>query len=105
MAARTCDEALGELRKFGVPSDKIQTILEIVKDPQLRARNIFSELYHLGVERNVEILGSALRLSEIPGKVKTGFPTLGEDTEEILKTILYYGTEEIENLKAEHVLE
>jgi CoA:oxalate CoA-transferase len=52
----------------------------------------------------MQIAGSPLHLSETPGRVYRGAPALGENSEEILGSVLKKTRAEIESLKAEGVI-
>jgi crotonobetainyl-CoA:carnitine CoA-transferase CaiB-like acyl-CoA transferase len=105
---RNREDALKALRKAGCPSGPVLTIPEVVKHPQLRARGMFVTVDDTEdgdhVKRGVktEIVGSAFNLSETPGFIgKKPYKEIGEDTEEILKTLLDYSTKEIDELEKE----
>ena len=43
-------------------------------------------------------------MSETPGKIWRGAPSMGQDTETILKTILGYDEEKIADLKSKNLI-
>jgi formyl-CoA transferase len=52
----------------------------------------------------MKVVGNPIKMSEIEQEVFRRPPRLGEHTEEILKTILDYSPETIEELKQRHII-
>jgi CoA:oxalate CoA-transferase len=52
----------------------------------------------------VRLAGSPIRLSETPGEIYAPAPRLGEHSEEVLRNILGYPQEEINQLKQEGII-
>jgi crotonobetainyl-CoA:carnitine CoA-transferase CaiB-like acyl-CoA transferase len=103
LSKRSCEESLNVLLENGVPAGPIQTIPEVSKDPQLRARNAFVKVYNPDLEREQEIVNSVFKMTETPGRIERHFPALGEHTEEVLKNLLGYSEKEILKLSNEKV--
>lgn len=57
------------------------------------------------LNKEVEAFGLLPKLSETPGEVWRGAPSLGQDTEKILMQLLDYSAEEIEALKGKGVID
>jgi CoA:oxalate CoA-transferase len=87
----------------GVPYSPVNNVKQICEDPQIRYRHMLVEIEQKGIGK-MKIAGSPLRLSETPGRVYRGAPTLGENSEEILGSLLKKTKAEIESLKAEGVI-
>ncbi len=87
-SAHTLDEVLATLGKADVPSGRIYSIADIVKDMQFQARGMIEK--HR-VDENTEVLlpGIVPKLSETPGGTRWVGPTLGEHTTEILTALGY----------------
>ena len=82
------DEALAVLQAADLPADRLQSIAEVAKDSQLRARNMFLEIEHplLGP---LTVLNTAIR-SEAAWSGLTGLPPLlGQHNEEVLRSLGY----------------
>ncbi|MFL7809298.1 MAG: CoA transferase, partial [Anaerolineae bacterium] len=75
----------------------IQNVDQVVHDPNLRHRGMIAQVDQPGMGP-VEIVGSPFHLSETPGTVRTPAPTLGQHTEEVLREVLGYERERIEEL-------
>lgn len=72
------------LESAHVPFATVNTIPQIVADPQIAARNMLQELEH-PIAGKVKAVGSPLKMSETPGRIKSCAPLLGQHTTEILE--------------------
>lgn len=100
---KTREEAVELLTAHGVPAAPVNTIAEMVNDPQVKARRMHVEITHPDYGP-VVITNSALKLSKTPGTVETPAPRIGQHTAEVLSTLLGYSAAEIEQLRAEGVV-
>ena len=91
------------LDKESIPYSLVNNIEQICEDPHIQFRNMLVEIQQKGVG-NMKIAGSPLRLSETPGKVYHGAPSLGENTEEILTSLLKKTKADILLLRKEGVI-
>ncbi len=96
----TTAEVLEALADASVPCAPVQTIDQVVKDPQLNSRNMFVEVEHHRVGP-IKMVGSPLRMSRSVITTPTASPDLGQHTDEILRSVLGYSDSEIERLHAE----
>ena len=103
LAKKTSKEWMAILEKDGIPCSPVNDIKQISEDPQIQFRNMLVEVEQKEVGK-VKITGSPIRLSETPGKVRSGAPVLGEHTEEVLITILKLSQSEIATLRKEGVI-
>jgi CoA:oxalate CoA-transferase len=103
LAKKTSKEWMSILEKDGIPCSPVNDIKQISEDPQIQFRNMLVEVEQKEVGK-VKIAGSPIRLSETPGKVRSGAPVLGEHTEEVLTTILKLSQSEIVSLRKEGVI-
>ncbi|MFN2129863.1 MAG: CaiB/BaiF CoA transferase family protein, partial [Anaerolineae bacterium] len=94
---RTTEEWVALLEAHHLPYSPIQNVDQVVHDPNLRHRGMIAEVNQPGMGP-VEIVGSPFHLSETPGTVRTPAPTLGQHTEEVLREVLGYERERIEEL-------
>ena len=74
------------------------------QDPQLVARRHFLRVSH-PVHGEVPIESSRAELERTPARVERAGPTLGEDTDAVLRELLGYSSEEVEKLRATGVLQ
>ncbi len=86
--AHTLDEVLAVLAKADVPSGRIYSIADIVKDLQYQARGMI-ERHRLDDNGELLLPGIVPKLSETPGGTKWIGPKLGEHTAEVLRSIGY----------------
>ena len=100
---RTTKEWSDMFEGAGLPYTPINNIREICEDPHIQYRNMLVEIEQ-SIVGKVRIPGSSIRLSETPGEVYAPAPFLGQHSEEVLKHILGYPQEEIDQLKREGVI-
>jgi crotonobetainyl-CoA:carnitine CoA-transferase CaiB-like acyl-CoA transferase len=100
---QTSDYWIEKLVKIHVPCGPIQNIKQVFEDPQVLARDMKLELEHpeIGV---VPGIANPIKFSNCNQEYKKAPPTLGEDTEEVLRKLLNKNSEQIAILKAGQVL-
>lgn len=98
--AHTAEAAL---QRRGVPASAVQNSQALYNDPQLLQRGHFVELSH-ALHGTTTVEGSRARLSRTPARVERAAPTLGQDNQYVLETILGYSPEHIAALTAAGVL-
>lgn len=81
--ARSSAEVVELLRRSSVPVSRINTIADIVADPQFRAREAFVEVDDSRLERPLLVPGVVPRLSRTPGTVPPLAQALGAANEEM----------------------
>ena len=87
IAEKTAKDWADIFDKEGIPYSLVNDIKQICEDPHIQFRNMLVEIEQTGIG-SMKIAGSPLRLSETPGRVYRGAPSLGENTEEILTSLL-----------------
>ena len=103
MRQRTTDEWIDALEKIGVPCGPINTIDKVVNHPQVKAREMITQVVHQ-VTGAVEVPGVPIKLSDTPGDVDAPAPGLGEHTDEILTDMLKMSSDEMEQLRQEGII-
>jgi crotonobetainyl-CoA:carnitine CoA-transferase CaiB-like acyl-CoA transferase len=96
--ARPRAEWIERLMAAGVPCGSVRDVGEVLRDPQMTARDMIAAVEHAALG-NVQVLGVPIKLSETPGTVRTAPPTLGQHTDQILRTDLGFGDAEIARLR------
>ena len=93
-----------ELNRIGVPSGAVLTVPEILDMPQVAERG-FLESYESvpGIGRDIQVVTTGIKMNGHAPSVATPPPILGQHNTEIW-TELGLSTEEIEELKKEHVI-
>ena len=89
---RTTTEWLTRLEAAGVPAGPVLSIGEMLKDPQVLAREMVVDVTHSRLGK-IKTLGTPVKFSATPGGVRHGAPLLGEHTRAILKEHGYTDTE------------
>jgi formyl-CoA transferase len=82
--ARSVTQALEVLHAASVPAGRIYTAKDIAEDPHYRARGMIQTMT-TAEGLAVEVPGVIPKLSDTPGAITRRGPTLGEDTEDVLR--------------------
>jgi crotonobetainyl-CoA:carnitine CoA-transferase CaiB-like acyl-CoA transferase len=93
---------LGRCEAAGVPAGPINTVPEALADPHVRARGMVQELTHPEAG-HVKVLGNPVKMSATPPVMARAAPTLGQDTDAILRE-LGLAAGDIARLRAERVV-
>ena len=100
---RKRDEILSLLIEYDVPVGPVNTVEDIFACPQVKAREMLSEVHH-PIAGRLNIVGVPMKFSETPASVRTAAPLLGEHTEEVLRTLLGLAESEIRALREEGII-
>jgi len=103
VADMTNVEAIEYLLGFGVPVAEIYSVKELVNDPHLIDRGMFTEVEHPKVGA-IRVTNFPVKFSETPGEIRTATPLLGQHNEEILSKVLGYTEERIQKLERAGVI-
>lgn len=101
--ARSTAEWSELLLVAGIPCGPVNSVPEALGDPQADARNMVQTVQH-PVNGAVSQIGPAVKMSETPPAIHSAPPTLGEHTEQVLRTVLEYSDERIAELRQEGVI-
>ncbi len=85
-AQRTVDEVLAALDAAAVPAGRIYTVADIAKDPHYQARGMIDHV-HLDDGTELAVPGITPKLSRTPGGHRRNAPTIGQDTDAVLREI------------------
>lgn len=89
---------IARLNAAGVPCGRVQTLAEVMEDPQVRHQEMVLEVEHPG-HGPVKMTGFPIKFSETPCRVNRPAPDLGADTDAVLGE-LGYTAAEVEALRA-----
>jgi crotonobetainyl-CoA:carnitine CoA-transferase CaiB-like acyl-CoA transferase len=97
------EEATAQLQAAGIPAAPAMSNKDLATDPHLNSRSIFVHLEHpeVGVQQHV---GIPWQMSKTALHVWRAAPTLGRDTDYVLRDILGYNAEEVATLRNRQVL-
>ncbi|OPX12027.1 CaiB/BaiF CoA-transferase family protein [Mycobacterium sp. AT1] len=98
-------EIIATLSEAGVISGPINTVAEVVTDPQLVSRGMIADHWDERIERNVKGPGVVPVLSETPGTIRSGGSlTPGQHNDEVYGELLGRSADELAALRAEGIL-
>jgi CoA:oxalate CoA-transferase len=103
MKDKTMDELVDILEAAKVPIGKVQATDDIVKCPQVKARDMVHDLVSSHGKR-IPAAASPLKLGSMEAKESRFPPALGQHTEEILRGLLHYQDDRILELRKEEVI-
>ncbi|MCI7404260.1 MULTISPECIES: CaiB/BaiF CoA transferase family protein [unclassified Pyramidobacter] len=98
-ASLTAAEIERKMEEARVPCAVLNTAKSAFENEHFKSRNDWITYEDQTVETEITAFGIAPKMSETPGKVWRGAPKLGQDTENILKTILGYDDAKISSLR------
>jgi crotonobetainyl-CoA:carnitine CoA-transferase CaiB-like acyl-CoA transferase len=91
------------LEAAGVPNGPINDLAQVYQEPQVKARGIRVDMDH-PVAGKLPTVASPMRFSATPVEYRLAPPTLGQHTDEVLKSLLGKSDADIAALRAESVL-
>ncbi len=96
-AQRTVDEVLAALDNASVPAGRIYSVADIAADPHYQARGMLDKV-QMNDGSTLMVPGTVPKLSATPGSHRRNAPTLGQDSEAVLRE-LGLTPEQIQGLK------
>ena len=103
-AGRDAGEAAEALIAAGVPAHAVQDSAAAAEDPQLAHRGHFAQLPHPSLDPTT-VEGSRLLFGRTPARRPTVAPTMGADTDAVLRELLGYDDARIAELAASGALQ
>jgi formyl-CoA transferase len=85
-AQRSVDEALAALDGASVPAGRIYTVADIAADPHYQARSMLEQV-GLDDGSRLAVPGFVPKLSATPGRHRRNAPSLGQDSDAVLREI------------------
>ena len=105
VSERTAKEVVAHMDKFRVAAQMVVDADDIVHDEHWLARGDVVKYKDETLGREITGVGIIPKLSETPGQIWRGAPTLGEDTDLVLKTLCGYTDEELAAFHAENLIQ
>ena len=87
-----------------VPCATVNTAKSAYENEHFRSRGDWVKYVDQTTGTEIEAFGIAPKMSETPGQIWRGAPSMGQDTENILKTILGYDEAKIADLKEKNLI-
>jgi len=103
MHQKTTSEWLQEFDAIGLPCGPLNNIAQAAEQPQVVARRMMVEVEHSRIGR-LKLPDTPVKLSRTPGGIKGPSPALGQDTYEVLSSLLGLSAEEMAELAAAGVI-
>ncbi|MEG1641532.1 MAG: CaiB/BaiF CoA-transferase family protein [Synergistaceae bacterium] len=100
---KTTNELLKELMAENVPCGPINTIEDVVNDPQIKAREMIVEIPD-PTGQMLKVQGIPIKFSDTPAEIKCSAPELGQHNEEIYNKWLHMKKSHIKKLKEQGVI-
>jgi crotonobetainyl-CoA:carnitine CoA-transferase CaiB-like acyl-CoA transferase len=91
-----------KLDQAGLPCGPINTLDQVLAEPQVSARQLLREIDH-PTAGQLKVVGVPIKFSATPGDIRCAPPLLGEDTDSML-TSLGYTVDEIDSLRRDGVI-
>jgi crotonobetainyl-CoA:carnitine CoA-transferase CaiB-like acyl-CoA transferase len=79
------DSLLERLNAAGVPCGRVRTIDQVLRDPQLAARQMLIDI--AAGTQSVKVPGNPIKLSELPAMASAPPPALGQHTQEVTESV------------------
>ena len=103
LAVDSADAWIAKLQAAGVPCGRINSVKQALDDPQTAARAMIESIDHPTIGA-LKMLGTPFKLNATPTSVRRPPPTLGQHTDEILRSELGYDDARIAALRHERVI-
>jgi crotonobetainyl-CoA:carnitine CoA-transferase CaiB-like acyl-CoA transferase len=103
MLTRTTEEWVVALERAEVPCGPINTLDRVYADPQVVARRAVEVVARANGD-NLKLAANPLRMSRTPPSTRAAPPTLGQDTENVLRELLSADDAELAHLRDHGIL-
>jgi benzylsuccinate CoA-transferase BbsE subunit len=98
------EEAMDTSQRNGVETGAVYTAEDLLRDPQLHARNFFVEVEHDELGKSFIYPGAPYSLSETPWRLRQRAPLLGEHNLEVYEGELGITRDQLASLRAAGVI-
>jgi crotonobetainyl-CoA:carnitine CoA-transferase CaiB-like acyl-CoA transferase len=98
LATRGRDEWIRRLAAAGLPTGPINSVDQVFEDPQVLHRGMVQEVDHPTSGR-IRLVGIPVKFSDSPGAISLAPPLLGQHTAEVLRKLLGYTPDDVEDLR------
>jgi CoA:oxalate CoA-transferase len=98
LTQRTTAEWITDFDAIGLPCGPLNNIAQAAALPQVKARDMLVEVEHPVIGK-VPLANTPIKLSRTPGGIKGTSPSVGQHTDDVLKSLLGLSDQEIEQLR------
>jgi len=102
VAGRSSADAIAAFEKARVPAGPVYTMQQALNDPHVKASGIFTDIDFPGIG-TAPVAATPVKLHATPGEIRKRPPTLGEDTDAVLRE-LGFSDAEVVAMKADGVV-
>ena len=103
-ASMTADEFLGKANAAGIAAVGINDALAFATDPHVVERGTFQKLWDPNLGRDIRMQGVVPTFSRTPGEITSPGEELGASTDHVLSDLLELDPQDLEKLRAAHVI-
>ena len=103
-ASHTAAEIESIMEAAKVPCSKVNNAKDCFENEHFKSRGDWITYEDQTVGADITAFGIAPKMSETPGNVWRGAPSLGQDTDAVLKTILGYDDAKIADLREKKLI-
>jgi len=103
MSRRSSQEWLSILTRFGVPCGPVNSVDEVIRDPQVIHRGMIAEIPHKKFGK-WKVANTPFRFNGSPSGPQGSSPNLGEHTGKVLKELLGLSDDDLAKLKSEGII-
>jgi formyl-CoA transferase len=104
-ADKTKLEASHGMNAEGIAAGPVNGAPDVIADPHVAARDMIVEVPRTdGVEEPVLVPGNPVKMSKVAEGPETRVPWVGEHTEQVLRAELRLSDDELDALRADHVI-
>lgn len=96
-------DVLAVMATHRVPSGRVYSAMDALEDGHYRGRNMIVRMMS-GTGQLVPMPGVVPRFARTPGSIRSAGPALGADTDSVLASVIGLDGEQIDQLKADHVI-
>lgn len=104
MARRTVAEWVEELQAIDIPCSPVNSIDKVFEIDQIQHRGMEVEMNHPQSAAPVKLVGSPFHLSDTPVSYRLPPPTIGQHTDDVLKSLLGLTEGQLADLKAGKII-
>ena len=103
VSEKTVNELVKLCEEARVPCEPVQTIDQLLTDPQVKAREMVQDIEYPGLGK-IPIAGNPMKLSLTPASIRSYAPKLGEHNDYVYQKLLDFSEDKVSDLKQKGVI-